>query len=250
MFQVQGRHILLLLDNAPSHVTTDLQLESIKVEFLPPNCTSKVQPMDAGIIAAFKRHYCWYHYQHALDRDEEGEQNIYKVDQLTAMHWCHAAWNEISSQTIANCNHHTGLFVEGPILDPERMGVEVDVEEQAMETELESILLRLPLRNPMVIKDLLNLPEENGFAHIELTDKEIIDIVQASETEQDAEEDNITPAEARLTKAEKLHGLGVTLSLLDVSNEQGRMAYKYLRSLQNSIRYSSIAQSTLDTWLQ
>uniref|UniRef100_A0AAV1T625 DDE-1 domain-containing protein n=1 Tax=Peronospora matthiolae TaxID=2874970 RepID=A0AAV1T625_9STRA len=73
------------MDNAPSHIVADLELTNITVQVLPPNTTSKIQPMDAGIIAAFKRHYRRLHLQNALDRDERGETNLYKVDQLTAM---------------------------------------------------------------------------------------------------------------------------------------------------------------------
>uniref|UniRef100_M4BY37 DDE-1 domain-containing protein n=1 Tax=Hyaloperonospora arabidopsidis (strain Emoy2) TaxID=559515 RepID=M4BY37_HYAAE len=68
-------------------------------------------PMDASVIAAFKRRYRRYHLQNAIDCDERREGfNIYKVDQLTAMRWSVAAWNEISSTTITNCFSHTGLF--------------------------------------------------------------------------------------------------------------------------------------------
>lgn len=52
------RPVLLLIDNAPSHITEGLQLRHIKVICLPPNTTSKYQPLNAGIIAAFKKHYC------------------------------------------------------------------------------------------------------------------------------------------------------------------------------------------------
>uniref|UniRef100_M4B8V7 HTH CENPB-type domain-containing protein n=1 Tax=Hyaloperonospora arabidopsidis (strain Emoy2) TaxID=559515 RepID=M4B8V7_HYAAE len=49
--------------------------------------------------------------KNAIDCDERREGfNIYKVDQLTAMRWSVAAWNEISSTAIANCFSHTGLF--------------------------------------------------------------------------------------------------------------------------------------------
>ena len=107
----QGRKVLLLIDNAPSHIVNDLQLTNIKVQSLQPNATSKVQPTDAGIIAAFKKRYRRYHLQHALNCDECGEiGNIYKVDQLTAMRWPLSAWTEISASAIKNCFKHTGLF--------------------------------------------------------------------------------------------------------------------------------------------
>ena len=59
-----------------------------------------IQPMDAGVIAAFKRWYRHYRLQNEADCDERREGfNIYKADQLTAMRWSMAAWNEISSTT-------------------------------------------------------------------------------------------------------------------------------------------------------
>ena len=51
--------IILVIDNALSHIWTNLQLCYIKVISLLPNITSKLQPFNAEIIAAFKRHYCW-----------------------------------------------------------------------------------------------------------------------------------------------------------------------------------------------
>ena len=111
MFQIKSRNILLLIDNAPSHMTNDLTLTNVKVQLLPPRTTSMIQPMDSSVIAAFKRLYRRYHLQNAIDCDERREGfNIYKVDQLTTMRRSVAAWNEISSTTIANCFSHTRLF--------------------------------------------------------------------------------------------------------------------------------------------
>jgi len=56
-----GERVLLLLDNCSSHKTENLTLSYVDVYFLPPNTTSKLQPMDAGIIMAFKKHYRHYH---------------------------------------------------------------------------------------------------------------------------------------------------------------------------------------------
>jgi len=53
-----SRFFFLIVDNAPRHphFIGDL-LPNIKVVFLSPNTTSWTQPMDQGVIAAFKA-YC------------------------------------------------------------------------------------------------------------------------------------------------------------------------------------------------
>jgi DDE superfamily endonuclease len=56
-----GQQVLLLVDNCPSHKIDGLSLRHVDVHFLPPNTTSRIQPMDAGIIMSFKRHYRRYH---------------------------------------------------------------------------------------------------------------------------------------------------------------------------------------------
>ena len=56
-FHAENRKILLFLDNCPSHTRIDKQLKSIKVVFFPPNMTSKLQPMDHGILKNVKIHY-------------------------------------------------------------------------------------------------------------------------------------------------------------------------------------------------
>ncbi|QRW11097.1 tigger transposable element-derived protein 6 [Ceratobasidium sp. AG-Ba] len=111
--QVQDRHILLLCDNASSHKvdngTTFLHLE---VAHLPPNVTSWLQPMDAGIIRTFKANYRRLLGLHALDLDARGVEDPYHVDQLDAMRLAQQAWDEVSASTIQNCWRHTGICPE------------------------------------------------------------------------------------------------------------------------------------------
>jgi DDE superfamily endonuclease len=57
----RGQRVLLLLDNCPSHKLEGLNLQHVEICFLPPNTTSKIQPMDAGIIMSFKKKYRCYH---------------------------------------------------------------------------------------------------------------------------------------------------------------------------------------------
>jgi hypothetical protein len=44
----QKRKVLLLIDNASSH--GKIVLSNVRVKFYPPNCTSRLQPLDQGII--------------------------------------------------------------------------------------------------------------------------------------------------------------------------------------------------------
>ncbi|CAM4606894.1 unnamed protein product [Caretta caretta] len=53
---------VLLLDNCPVHLPAErLRTRDGKmwVEYLPKNITSKIQPLDQGVIAIFKQHYRW-----------------------------------------------------------------------------------------------------------------------------------------------------------------------------------------------
>src|SRR5882724_11848776 len=54
-FQKQNRKVLLILDICSSH--PKLELNSIEFLYLPPNTTSRLQPLDAGIIWSFKQNY-------------------------------------------------------------------------------------------------------------------------------------------------------------------------------------------------
>ncbi|XP_067650869.1 tigger transposable element-derived protein 4-like [Haliotis asinina] len=52
----QNRKVLLLIDNCPAHPRVS-NLKNVTVAYLPPNTTSRIQPMDQGIIASLKSNY-------------------------------------------------------------------------------------------------------------------------------------------------------------------------------------------------
>ncbi|EIW65530.1 hypothetical protein TREMEDRAFT_36159 [Tremella mesenterica DSM 1558] len=74
----QNLHILLMVDNFRGH-EVPLGITNIRVEFFAPNLTAHVQPLDAGIIAAFKAHYRMQFCRRALHRFEEGKRAIVTV---------------------------------------------------------------------------------------------------------------------------------------------------------------------------
>jgi hypothetical protein len=129
--------------------------------------------MNAGIISAFKRHYRHYHLQNALDRDERGKLDLYKVDQLPAIRWSLAAWDEITTRTIANGFRHTGLFNKDGQQGAAQAEAD-DLDDQTVGQKLQAAIDQLSLRNPMSIDNLLYLVEKDETAHSQLTANEIL----------------------------------------------------------------------------
>ncbi|KAI0995535.1 hypothetical protein K3495_g12644 [Podosphaera aphanis] len=237
-------HVLLLLDNAPSHISNGLEIANVKIQFLPPNTTSQTQLMDAGIISVFKRHYRNLHLQGALDKVDQGLDNFYRFDQLTAMKWSLVAWKEISSRTISNCFTHTGLFKESI---PSHTSHTLEADEQSIELGLHEVFNRLAVRNAMSIANFFNPIEEDQRAIKELDDSQIIEMVQLQEEEE--EEEELAEEIPQFSRAEKLKSLGMVITLLDISKEKELEAYRLLKRIQIDTRYSSGTQNTLDRWL-
>lgn len=151
--QTPGRKILLLLDNFSGHGTPQeplTELHNITIQFLPANTTSRMQPLDAGIIAAFKKHYRARQYGQALLEAELGSTDIYKMDILMAMRLCQQIWREFKGSTVRNCWRHTGL-VDGDADEEDIDG------EDALDAQLEAALGEL---TKVTIKDVVEPPGE------------------------------------------------------------------------------------------
>ena len=70
--KLQNRNVLLFLDNATSHQESiQKSLTNIKLVFLPKNTTSRLQPLVARIIRAFKLKYRKLLIQYVISRVDE-----------------------------------------------------------------------------------------------------------------------------------------------------------------------------------
>ena len=90
-FKAQNRSILLFIDSAGCH-PYDLKgrYSNIKLVFFPVNCTSKLQPLDLGIIQNFKVHYRKLLLRHiiTMTTDHDSATDIAKtLDVLQAIRW-------------------------------------------------------------------------------------------------------------------------------------------------------------------
>ena len=105
----QQRHILLLIDNAPSHIIGEYS--NIKIQFLPPNTTSKIQPLNQGIIRSVKRAYrktIQVQYCSRVENYEEVKQIMQSFDFVVD------AWEGVKPELIQTCFHIAGFMTYIP----------------------------------------------------------------------------------------------------------------------------------------
>ena len=106
--QLQNRDIALTLDNFTGH-NIQYEPKHITLIYFKPGLTSHVQPLDAGIIRCFKAHY-WHEFcLCAIEKDNQDEEDIYKINLLEAMEMAVLAWQSVSPTTLKNCWNHTGI---------------------------------------------------------------------------------------------------------------------------------------------
>ena len=107
-----GRKNVLFMDNASSHSSNNLS--NIKLVYLPPNMTSELQPMDKGIIQAFKLLYR-KSMRNCLFTNAESCKNAHEfaksINLLDAINWISYAWEKINQSTIVKCFHHCGFLI-------------------------------------------------------------------------------------------------------------------------------------------
>lgn len=112
--KLAGRHVLLL-DNAPSH-PHDIKLDNVKMVFLPANTTSRLQPLDQGIINNLKQIYKKRLLRSVISKIDENESvsadTVCKsVTVLDTVNWISTSVKEIKPETVTKCFRKCGLFI-------------------------------------------------------------------------------------------------------------------------------------------
>uniref|UniRef100_H3AS26 DDE-1 domain-containing protein n=1 Tax=Latimeria chalumnae TaxID=7897 RepID=H3AS26_LATCH len=104
--EYQKHKILLFIDNCPVH-STIATLKGTTVIFLPPNSTSKLQPMDQGIIKLFKQNYVFLMLQHIIACFESRENS--EINLLQAIQFAYCAWYKVTMRRISSCFAKAGF---------------------------------------------------------------------------------------------------------------------------------------------
>ena len=112
-----GCSVVLLMDNAGCHPPELKEAyTNIKIIFLPPNTTSKLQPLDLGIIQNFKMHYRKLFLRFVISKIDECDTAsgvIYQVCECAlAIRWVAQAWKAVKEETISKCFRKAGVLDE------------------------------------------------------------------------------------------------------------------------------------------
>ena len=107
----QNRHVLLLIDNAPGHVIGEYS--NIRIQFLPPNTTAKLQPLDQGIIKSTKHNYrtiLTTRYLAGVESKQEAKTIMKSFDFVVACQVLVEAWDALTPENIQKCSSKAGFM--------------------------------------------------------------------------------------------------------------------------------------------
>ncbi|KAJ8872792.1 hypothetical protein PR048_026408 [Dryococelus australis] len=74
---VRNHKVVLIIDRYPAHAT--VQLRNVELVFLPPNCTSVLQPFDLGVSRLLKIHFRSMLVQYVMQKIKTGKQLVKRI---------------------------------------------------------------------------------------------------------------------------------------------------------------------------
>ena len=259
-----NRHVLFFLDNAPSH--PPVELSNIKIHFLPPNMTAGAQPLDQGIIQAFKLHYRRHLMEKLLACAEicqSASDFTNRVSVLDAVRWIRKAWDEILPHTISSCFFRCGFHITDAVSDPTVASYdEITFSDTGNFNDLNAPLATIDwfehdnLNDLISFDDALNVHDFYGDDADSILSS-LLNQHHVSDTESDSEEvldkDNAHPLPPPPTFSEALDHVE-TLTRYSATHDPSLLDYVFnLHSLIEhnyaSVRISRSQQSTLHQFI-
>ncbi|KAL1476956.1 hypothetical protein MTO96_036118 [Rhipicephalus appendiculatus] len=87
----------------------DCNFTNVTVRFLPANTTSRLQPLDTGIIRNVKHHFKGLLVRRLLAKIDRKDENL-RISLLDALHFLAMSWDNVTQDTIANCFRKCDFF--------------------------------------------------------------------------------------------------------------------------------------------
>lgn len=101
--------VLLFTGKCPAHPAETVFLRNMQVIFFPPDCSSKLQPLDPGVIHSLKVKYRTVLLHKAIASTQNNTE--LKLNILQAKHIVVAVWNSRGSAAVRNCFRKAGSLV-------------------------------------------------------------------------------------------------------------------------------------------
>ncbi|XP_057299235.1 tigger transposable element-derived protein 4-like [Hydractinia symbiolongicarpus] len=180
-FETAGRKIVLIIDNCPAHPEVT-GLKAVELVFLPPNTTSKTQPMDQGVIRALKAYYR----SNLVKRQIKfiaGGKEVPKINILEGLQILVKSWDAVSKDTVKNCFKKAGISKEAQITSLN----DADDPFKSLSDSISELKKREVDGDIFNADDFVDIDFEVCTSKsIELTDEEIVEIVLNEDKDQNA----------------------------------------------------------------
>ena len=254
----------LLLDNCPDHSPADNLVSrdgKIRVSYLPKNTTSKIQPLDQGVISAFKMIYRRELIKKIVDDERPVQESLKAINVKEMIHLSGQSWEIVSATSIEKC-WMKGLGSVFPMLvaaaddgrreESDDSDDDDEVFEGFTPADVEDVQKKIDA-SPEEIRQWLTIDNECPvFEHT--SDEEIINNVsRASSDDADVEADDadeVIEPSPKVTEA--IQGLECALSWLE-TQEVDYVNVLHIRNMLDfarSKRETGMRQLKLDQFFQ
>ena len=220
---------LLLLDNCPAHPPSDNLVSRdgrIRVSYLPKNTTSKIQPLDQGIISTFKMLYRRELTKKIVNADRPVQETLKTISIKEMIHLSGQSWDGVRPTSIEKCwmkGLGPAFVVPDADADEPRATDDSDDDDEEFEgfsaADLEEMQRKIEA-TPDEIRQWLTIDNDcPTFEHV--SDAEILDNVRDASaddtcTDVDADDDaDEEPCEPPPKVAEAINGLETALRWLE-----------------------------------
>jgi hypothetical protein len=253
--RMTGRKVALLMDNFSAHeVAVEMiqssayPLQNVFVIWLPPNSTSRFQPLDQGIIHTWKGYWKRQWIQYMLQQYDAGKDPVTTMNVLKAVRWTIHAWElDLKLSTLERCFHKAlkdmPATSEGIDMPATSEGIDIEPSRD-IEIGLHRMQEESYIRDIMDVQQFIDPVDENIENSFEELDAQILAKFGPDIEDDSDEEVEILP---RITHIEALDALN-RLRLYEEQQDEGLISLLQALALgESNIRKRQIeARSQMD----
>lgn len=238
---------LLVIDNAPSHASTEeLVNGDIKAIFLPPNVTPLLQPMDQEVLQNMKCVYKKMLLRSLIENEDSSQtilQSLKKINIKDVIYWLGEAWDNLKEQLLRKS--WKKLW---PSLSY------IDSPEQADDrTEVLQLMHQIPGCEEADETDVNEWVAADTEDHQVLTDTEIVSLIRQDFDEDSDVMDEADDSEHLISHSEAAKALEISLQYVEQHANATAADIMFMRrwwNIASSARFTSLRQQRITDFVQ